>query len=198
MITFQGSYLHPVFVKKRCSLTQFKDCQVAFVELNPSSSTDLRMLNSISSDWQDGTPGGTYATEICESFNNAYLHTLEAYDNLYFPNIKNFNDRFFAITSQKQDFDNLNPENTLAVVKITKKSPKLVGLEFLQVNPNHNYNAEYPNYKRVGAAIIDSLKSLFKGNRIEVSSDYNAISFYEKQGFLHPENGKPNQLYINV
>lgn len=198
MITFQGNFKSSVIIKKIGNSSNWIDKKCTFVELDPKLYEDREMLHQIRSRWCDDIPGGTYAVEIDNSFTNCYLQAIEHGEDILDLPAKESPDRFFALTTQKQDFETLNPDMVLGLSKTKKETPNKIQLDFLQVDPDNYHNARYRTYKQIGTALVEALKTIFKGNRIELFADFDAIPFYEKLGFQKVKNGKQNQLYIDA
>lgn len=198
MITFQGNFKSSAIIKKMCDLSNYADSKAAFVELDPKLYEDREMLHQIRTRWCDDIPGGTYAVEIDKAFTDCYLKAIERGEDILDLSAKESPDRFFALTTQKQGYKILNPDMILGLSKTSKENPNKIQLDFLQVDPDNYHNARYRTYKQIGTALVEALKTIFKGNRIELFADFDAIPFYEKLGFQKVKNGKQNQLYIDA
>ncbi len=178
-VSFKGSFLNPINVKK-LNENQYKDFQASFVELNPKDKADLDMLNKIQMTWR-----GDFTDTI---FNSAFCSSVLDDDKK----------KFYALTSQQDSFDKLDYKKVLGVVEMNK-CENTNRIEFLQVNPdyitvkpkswlsklfskNTNSNEKLPFFKRVGAAILDSLKK-HTDKSLDLISVDSATGFYKKNGF---------------
>ncbi len=178
-ISFKGSFINPTNIKKLDG-QHYNDFQASFVELNPKDASDLDMLNKIRTTWNGNFNDIIYNSAFCSSF------------------CEDKNKKFYALTSQQDSFDKLDYKKVLGVVEMNK-CEKTNRIEFLQVNPDYisgkpkswlsklfsnksDSNKKLPFFKRVGAAILDSLKKHTDKSLDLVSVD-SATGFYKKNGF---------------
>ena len=98
MITFQANYLNSASIKR---INTYKPSikKVAFVEINPNNPSDVLALHKAAIKW-DKTGGEGFAYDICEAVN------------------KGKPDRFFALTTQHDRFDNLNFKQILSLAPV--------------------------------------------------------------------------------
>ena len=82
----------------------------------------------------------------------------------------------YILTSQTDNFDNLEPDKILGLAEISEWSRRVVNLNFLQARPN---NLEY---KRIGSGILDCIKE--KYDKILLSAAEGTDEFYKKNGFV--------------
>lgn len=179
-ISFKGAFINPVNIKK-IDGNQYKDFQASFVELNPKDRADIDMLNKIQMTWRGDFTETIFNSAFCSSF------------------IDNDKKKFYALTSQQDSFDKLDAKKVLGVVELNKLK-HINRIEFLQVNPNYivgkpkswigklfsstrNKEQSLPLFKRVGSAILDSLKKI-TDKPLDLLSVENATGFYRKNGFV--------------
>ena len=162
-ISFKANYLFPTNIKKNNT-----DYQVSFVELNPTSENDMKALSSIALYWDNHT---SFAADIFETFKHHYITYNLSPD-----------ERYFALTSQKNKFEKLAPSEILGVAQINK-SNRLLSLDFLQVDPEYKGIIFDSPYRRIGTALLNSIKKLYPRRDIILKPVESSIEFYKKNGF---------------
>ena len=178
-LSFKGSFINPINIKKFDGY-QYKDFQASFVELDPKNFNDLEMLNKINQTWR-----GDYTDTI---YNSAFCSSV-------MPHLKM---KYYVLTTQQDTFSKLDDKKVLGVVELNKLKD-INRIEFLQVNPNYivgkpkswiaklfssddNKKSTSPLFKRVGSAILESLKKI-TDKPLDLISVKNATGFYKKNGF---------------
>ena len=176
-LNFKANFINPVQIQKLDG-NNYKPVEASFTELNLQDKKDIFSLKEASQDW-----GECYATDmyICSR------------DEVPDGNKKHI----YALTTQKQNFEYLKPDNILGLVEFYEKPDKTNKIELLQVHPD-NIAMQFgrPKYKRVGFAIIDSLKNLFPNNPIKLHSVSTAKGFYKKLGFVPDKSSYDSLDYI--
>ncbi len=164
MLTFQANYLNSASIQR---INAYKPCtkKVAFVEINPHSTSDILAIHKTAINW-DKNGGEGLAYDICHSVN------------------KKTKDRFFAITTQKTGFEQLDYRQILSLAQVKTKNKNEEFIEYLQVDPENKKKAENPNFSHIGTAMLDSIKQLFYKKHIELDSLKTAIPFYLRNGFI--------------
>lgn len=166
MINFKAN-LHSVGTIQKLDKSNHYTKQPAyFVELNTKSKKDLNALERIATSWKDNI----YATD-----------TYYRFKENFFKEQQEHNERFFALTTQKNGFDKLDHHKILGVAEIYLPFDEDPEIEFLQTNPKFLKNKA--KFKHIGKVIVDKIKKILANNTISLYSTYNAIPFYEKQGF---------------
>lgn len=153
----------------------YEDSSVSFVELNPNDKNDRNAVNEAVTFWKYDLYGSTIA--------HAMKRTSDSSE-------KEPSDKYYVITSQKDNFENLNPDEIEALTHVFVSNKRVV-VRHLQVNPDFVYAWDKPECKHVGKSMIDCLKELYSDRAITLIATKTATKFYEKQGFEHtkdPEN----------
>lgn len=168
MINFKAKYNSNGTIKRLNKKQNYDNIPAYFVELNVNSKKDLNALKKVADNWK----GNIYATDVYERlkfyhYNNSNASALE--------------ERFFALTTQRNNFNKLNFKKILGVVEIFLPLGEDPEIEFLQTNPK--FLKKNPKIKHIGKTIVDNIKKILKDETIALYSTYNAIPFYEKQGF---------------
>ena len=164
MLTFQANYLNSASIQR---INIYKPCaeKVSFIEINPHSTSDVLAVNKTAINW-DKNDGEGFAYDICRAIN------------------KGIKDRFFALTTQKDDFERLDSEQILSLAQVKTENEGEEFIEYLQVDPENTNSAENPQFMYIGTAMLDSLKQLFFNKNIELDSVKSAITFYLRNGFI--------------
>lgn len=180
-ITFTGNFISHINIKrvKPINITQ----KISVIEADPLNFHDLEALREVNDLWQ-----GNFSNNIYKDAN--------AINNIA---IKDEKIKFFILTHQKNNFNNLNAEDIIAEGKIILKHPKenSIYLDYLQVQPDNMFESENRIYKGIGTAFLDFIKDLYKGKEISLHSLYSTLDFYMKNGF-RPIERNSNNLYFTV
>lgn len=178
MLTFQANYLNSTTVQR---INVYKPCakKISFVEINPHSSSDVLAIHKTAINW-DKKGGEGFAYDICKAIN------------------KGVKDRFFALTTQRDAFENLDSKQILSLAQVKTENEGEEFIEYLQVDPDNANSAEDPQFMHIGTAMLNSLKQLFFNKNIELDSVKSAITFYLRNGFVDKgaaEDGERRMLW---
>lgn len=173
MINFKANYIGSVNIKDSFRDKNQANCKASFVEMNPQSKQDVTTMREVTLNWGRDS----YAANIMEHFQ--YSHFCE--DDLD-------ESRFFALTTQKNNFEKLETDDVLALALISKESKKRVDLKYLQVDPENNYFSNERRYEGIGSGILYSICKLFENKDIFLLSARTACEFYKLQGFKQIKN----------
>lgn len=165
-ITFTAKFISPVTVKKIATGGEYIPTTVNAVELSAKNKNDLKSLEAIKDLWGKDS----YAGEIYED-----AHYVNDYYEEYRPS-------FYAITTQKDSFEKLHPENVLGLAETQTTFGKIKSLDYLQTNPEF-LNKLQPEIKRIGTAMLGFIENINKGRRIEINPAISARSFYLQHGY---------------
>lgn len=172
-INFTANYIHSVKIKK-LEGSVYKPFEAAFTEIDLNNKRDLFSLKETSDNW-----GECFAEDI---YQDACKETSLGYKN-----------HIFALTSQKNNFDTLSPEKILGLVEFHEKKDNTNKIEFLQVQPDCvSCQFGKANFKRIGSAIIKSLKILYPDKPIKLHSVIDAKKFYQKHHFIRDKSSYDN------
>ena len=74
---------------------------------------------------------------------------------------------FYALTTQKDSFENLNPHAILGLAELTPlEDNNEVYIDYLVVAPDKKSFEPYSTYQKIGTAILDIIKKISKGKDI--------------------------------
>ncbi len=167
-INFKAQYINPVTLKKKNEEGQYCDVQGAFVKIDPKDKKDMRALEYVIKDWG----GSALAKNIYNTASNR--------SSLYKSNKKH---KFYAVTEQKQSWQDLDSHKVLGLAYFLETSKGNGALEYIVVKPNNAYASEDREYKNVGKSMLDSIKKTSSLQAIELYSLPEAENFYKKNDF---------------
>ncbi|MBE7706217.1 MAG: hypothetical protein E7Z91_03110 [Cyanobacteria bacterium SIG30] len=91
--------------------------------------------------------------------------------------------KVFALTQQKANFDNLEPDKILGVLEMHESCGDRM-INVMQVNPEDITKNKTRKFSKVGSALISSLSKFYNHEPIRVYSAHDAVDFYKKAGFV--------------
>lgn len=175
--SFSAKFINYVPVKKLDFINKtYTESSSSLVQIDPKNVMDLLALQDTTRYWHNAR----YADNIFYTARN--LFNCEVSENRY---------QIYALTTQKEDFEELSPNSILGLVEV-KNKPKTMEILHLQVDPELVFANSFPNYKYVGTGILNSLKKLYN-KTIELESACTAVEFYLKNGF---KMQNPNKLRL--
>ena len=178
-INFTARLVSNPIIKQRSSMFDYKKQQASIVELDCRSMDDIKALSEASDRWMGR--GGKYIDDILD----VALYESNMEGALYESNILNIkNDHFYALTTQKQNFDQLKPKNILGVMLFTERIGSNNEIQLLEVSPTTSKTKNYiRKYKQVGRRLVEYVQDKYSNKDIEVWADFDARNFYKKLGF---------------
>ncbi len=186
-INFKANYLNSARVQKYQN-SEYRPFDASFVKVDLNNQQDLDALKSTAIEWGE------------TAFSSPIYSAASGDSKLEKPG----NRHFYILTSQKNSFDKLNPDTILGMAEIDKLS-ETNSLEYLQVNPKYITSHKkktvidkcldiifkpkeetkvIPEYKQIGSAILNSLKSIFSDKPMILLTVPEAKKFYKKNGFV--------------
>ena len=93
---------------------------------------------------------------------------------------------YYALTKQKDGFENLDSSSVLGIAEITDNSAGNYRVNYIQVDPKYEYDEERKSaskYKSIGRAMMKTFEKIFDFKKITVSPVFSACEFYEKLGY---------------
>ena len=180
MISFQANYITSGIVKKRTLDNKYQNQDVAFVEFDLNSYSDKRTMKKISKAWSKEfnkleKQGEKLSGETC------FAKTIWDYFKISCrkPDLRSY----YAITTQTDNFEKLNPDEVLGLARVTNEGLGIYELEHLQVKPEHTAFIKNPEYKRIGSGVLDCLLLSLPFREFKVVPTFAAAEFYAKYGF---------------
>ena len=182
-INFTARFLADTSVSRIVTRDKTVPEQAAIVELDRNDKNDMEALYELSDIWNKR--GTSYAYSI-------YCDAIKGYD--YDDVVK---EHYIALTTQKDNFDTLDSNKVLGLTLFSETNTPDNEINWLQVDPENNNSSKIDrNYKMVGSAIINYIKSAYPEKPVYVQSVENALDFYKKNGFDIRSENKPNSLYL--
>ena len=166
-INFKAKYIDTAIIKKR-NMFVYKPISVNIVEFDRNNSTDIMACRKVISDF-----GNMMKSDHPEGV------------------------RFWGLTTQKDNFDKIDPNSFLGIMKFFNIGYDEMIISTLQTKPETQYSHFGTNreFKGVGKALIEKIKSMKGDKTIRLVPLLNVIPFYEKLGFLH-ENNDVNSIWM--
>lgn len=180
-ITFQANFIKAVNIQKRDDKDNYHPYRVSIVEIDKYNSKDMNALNSVSSSWGRNN----YVSDIYYELESSCLSNLDANRT-----------HVFAITSQREDFENLRADDVMCVSEFVENK-EMNELQYIEVNPEHGYANFYSEFKYIGSAMLQFLTERFPQKYIKVFSSKNAEPFYKKNNYSPMPNSKEDRYYWN-
>lgn len=171
-VSFTGTYLRPATVYKNS-----EPVRTAVIELGRN---DLRSVQSVANKWD------SWLTDImCARFYQPERHK---------------NARFFAVSTQENDFQKVNPSKVLAMFEVDDKGTRYT-MEYLDVNPkyrrNPDSNKKRKGFTKIGDACIKFIREKFANKKeTDLYSIDDAKPFYEKIGCKKIKSDSDNRYLI--
>lgn len=162
-ISFRANFINPGKIKKTSTC---KDIPASFVELKSKCYNDRMSLKGVVSLWGEGD---TFAAGILDDLESS------TYDY-------STNKRYFALTLQRKQMDELIPKKILGLAEIIQGKGR-IKIKYLQTDPQNNIHSSKRKFRGIGTAIIDSLKALFPQDEIILQTAESAREFYKFNGF---------------
>lgn len=181
-INFKANFIRNTHIQQVVTKDLSKDKEVSLVELDVNQKNDISALKTVAEDWDRRAFG--YAGCIYD----------DATNTIKFPDTK---EHFFALTTQKEDYKNLDPKKILGLTMFSdKKNSSKNELNWLQVEPDSSYSnsGEYRTYKNVGRTLVNYLKEI-SDKTLSVYPARKAAEFYRKLGFKKETSKYPTLIY---
>jgi len=162
-IPFRAKYLDEVSVMKyNPTDNRYEKSPAAFVELGNEDEYAVKTLNN---DWIKAI----FIEDIYDDFVSKNDH------------------KFYAVTTQDEDFKKLNPQKILAIGEVFSKGSKYGYLELVEAHPS-SYDNPYFEYKLCGSAFSDGLKSQYTKIKLESVSLDEVMNFYKRNKYIQDKN----------
>ena len=158
----------PTVMKLNNEDKNYRQEQVSMVEIDLDNKNDIKTLSNLSENW-------TNANLVTSLYSEAKEMSEEDEYRLDY--------RFYAITSQNDDFENLDPEKILSVCEIeTSEDDDSAFIEYIQSHPDSSSKI-YPEYKRGASAMLDGLKYYYDNIRLYAIPTKDVLNFYKRNDF---------------
>ena len=201
-VSFRANYIKPINIVKREN-NAYVPYEAALVEFNPKDENDLNTIKNVSSSWEEEN---SFATCIYEN----------AYSRMYSP--INNSEHIYGIVKPQETYAKVQANNVLGLADFVE-TENLTELNYLQTHPA-NLSSKYPEYtpmrdiqthlktlftnntcskpreyKNIGTVMLDFLKDIAEDRAICVFAYKPANGFYERNGFVYPDEICPSNMY---
>lgn len=179
-INFTANLMSRTTIPQRISWRDYIDRGVSIVELDVNNPSDIEAMEQTKDKWLK--KGAWFIHHICDDI-------VEPHN--YYDIEKQ---HFYALTTQKADFNRLKSNDILGVMMFSETKNKANEITWLEVSPETNRALNRTReFKQVGTRLIDFVKSKFKEKDIYVHTAHNAKKFYKKNGFVSTSNRIPEK-----
>ena len=152
-----------------CYKNAYMPEEAFFVEIEPDNLKDIEALEKVHQTWKNEIFAG-------KILNTAWMINSGMYDSDFH--------KLYALTAQKANHANLNPNDILCVMEILRTFPESVYLNYIQGKPDTIHGTGgYTEFKHIGKTSIKCLHDYFKGLAITLNPTKAAEKFYAKIGF---------------
>lgn len=180
---FKAKYINSAKIGKYIKDTgTYNGEYVSFVQIENGNRNDLKALEKIARFWENDKFASNIYYAACCNYNK---------------NSNFSNDTIYAITEQKNFFNNLESGKILGVVHLSPKGDKSTFIEHIQVKPSMIYRIK-PSYKGVGTGMINSLKRMFDKISCIPLREQSVKNFYLKNGFMPSVNDEKCFVWYNA
>ena len=170
-LSFGAKYINPINVGK-LEGKACKQVDVSFVEINPFNKEDRFALSEIAHYWEHDKFAGNIS--VCADL----INESKSADGI----------KIFALTSQGDSFEKLNPEKILGVIETEDTAPFHIHINRFQTKPDYVYKKDL-EYSGIGTSILNSLKEMYNKISAISESDQSVRKFYERNGFYETSKG---------
>ena len=170
MISFKANLVSNPEIVRKDENGNWNPYGVSFVKMDARDKSDTSAVGEVAANWAKYCPRGekTFAADV---HRDMFLGTN--------PDIY----EFYALTGQKENFEQLESENILGFIQMRLHNGFLHEIEYLQAHPSTYYTPEESIYKGIGSAMIKGIIKLFPQRDIILMPVDSAIGFYKKMGF---------------
>ena len=178
MISFKANYIDSTNIYK-INGNNYEKYPVNFVELNTLDEYDRRAAFQLARDWNDGL--NNFSTFIAIDMKDDYIKKSEGKEQY---RLHTKEPRYFALTSQSNDFDLLDFRKIFGITEIDTSKKDSIHLNYLQAHPEHNMLATDSKFRLIGTTMLEMLKKLFPQKDITLTPTEYSKVFYRKNGFV--------------
>lgn len=161
---FNGTLINKKQILKLGKDNVLTPIEASFVELNPNVEEDLEALRRTANSWKTAE----YAKSI-------YISAFSLKRGYFCNDIL----KFYALTEQVKNYENMRPNKILGVMEVVNDSD-CAAVNYIQVKPPKN---DIKQYKHVGKTMLSSVRHQFENYPIVLNAVESAVGFYKKIGF---------------
>jgi len=177
--SFKSEYVADSHVLVKNSSGEYEPLETSIVKLDVTDKNDMKVLKTITKDWAKEYKKYNYG----EHYSSAILWTAKQ-EKKHIQNKGYTNTQFYMMTTQDDDFKNLNPKNVLAEVEIFNSDAcENILVDYLQVRPKYKFNGTKDRpVKKIGENFIKDLTNKVVNKKGSLFSDQFSCEFYRAIG----------------
>lgn len=180
----------PKVVKRDDTTGKYEPEEVSMVEIDLQNSKDLEALHKLKEEWYDANL--KYVFTPYNTLNYTKWIVDGAIDDSKKTNKSGRDSKYFAVTTQEENFESLDPEKILSICNMTTFSEDYTEL-FLIQSKSKLPSERNSVYKRCGSALSDGLKHYYK--QITVFPVEEAKPFYIANDFKPSETDENHLVW---
>ena len=184
-ISFTATYKDKVHISYRNKNNVIKDKEVTLVEMDKTSKADRDAVFKTAVLWQ-----------VNDSTRNYSWYILSAMERDKEPEVES--EHFLAVTTQKDNFENLDYKKVLGMVMVSDEEDCSV-IDWMQVKPGYAFfdNKNSRKYFHVGKAMRNYVQQNYSALPLYVYPAIGVEDFYIQGGFV-TDTVKPHRMIYNV
>jgi len=157
-------------VKRDNSSGKYKDCDANIVEIDLNNKRDIKALRGWSKNWKKESIANDIYDCAKYIFRNKELNNGER--------------KFYALTTQKNNFDNLNSDKILSVCQLSDINGKgYAYIDYFQSNYGSISPMYSEKYKNAGTGLMKFLQTVYDSLELVPANSEHTFNFYERTGF---------------
>ena len=182
-ISFTATYKDRINISYRNRSNEIKDKEVSLVEMDKTVDRDAVFKTACL--WQ-----------IDNNTRNYSWYILSAMERDKEPEVER--EHFLAVTTQKDNFENLDYKKVLGMVMVSEQEDCSV-LDWLQVKPKYTsmYNKEDRKYLNIGKAMRNYVQQNYSALPLYVYPAIGVEDFYLQNGFV-TDTDYPHRCIYNA
>ena len=183
-VSFKANYIGPMAFLTKSSNANGSAAIVpgSFVELDPKNNIDVDSIADVSANWGFFDSLAYDVFDDMERINKNLMRYKE-------------DSKFYAMTLQQSNFEELEPEKVLGVTEVSKKDESTIKINYLQVDPSNTRNKASAKFKRLGTNFLNYIKNIYPNNDIYLRSTDSAKKFYKFNGFVKFKKNTNEYIY---
>ena len=168
---------------------KYEQSSVNCLLIDDSSEADITALYNIARDWQYVNSQGHNANFIT----NIYYYALKkSQGSSFYDKVKTY-----VLTSQTDNFENLDGQKILAVASVEDSIPNIAGhISYIQGNPDYTY-VKGSLYAGVGTSLMKCLQKVYNHITLKSEKSYSVKQFYRKNNFIEEPKNSCNFKWSN-
>lgn len=181
---FGARFISPATIKIKNDKGKWVDDTVSFIKLNTGRKADVKAIEDVKYHWDGQNLSGGVAEEVKILGNKAEV---------------------FALTTQTDNFERVNPKDILGVMSTDKIYKAKGDVEIFKIGSDpafaYEQNHRHRSIRHVAKSMLQEFVKLLNKNKdidnVVVHSDFNDRKFLNRVGFKLVEDGLAPKYSIN-